>query len=387
MVRFCHDRGNGSFGGSAIAERFAASDADPASARKERGMLPRVSQSTAVGSDFEPRLRRAAEIAATLREAVGRVVVGQSAVVDQVLWGLFAGGHVLLEGAPGLGKTLLVRTLSEALDLKFSRIQFTPDLMPSDVLGTNVLVTGEAGARAFRLHRGPIFGQLVLADEINRATPKTQSALLEAMQEHAVTIAGERHVLEEPFFVLATENPIEMEGTYPLPEAQLDRFLLKVLVPSPTEDELVEVLARTTGGSTGAALRVLSHDDVRMMQMLCRDVVVAEPVMRYAARLVRSSDPASSTSPEIVRRACRYGAGVRGAQSLVLAAKAVALLEGRAHVSFADISRVAAPVLRHRILRSFEGEADGVTTDTIVAALIEQVPTRPTEVEQAVRRG
>ena len=350
-------------------------------------MLDRVTQSATVGSDFEARLARAAEIAGTLREAVGRVVVGQSAVVDQVLWGLFAGGHVLLEGAPGLGKTLLVRTLSEALDLRFSRIQFTPDLMPSDVLGTNVLVTSEAGARAFRLHRGPIFGQLVLADEINRATPKTQSALLEAMQEHAVTIAGERHVLEEPFFVLATENPIEMEGTYPLPEAQLDRFLLKVLVPSPTEDELVEVLARTTGGSTGAALRVLTHADVRMMQALCRDVVVAEPVMRYAARLVRSSDPASASSPEIVRRACRYGAGVRGAQSLVLAAKAVALLEGRAHVSFADISRVAAPVLRHRILRSFEGEADGVTTDSIVAALIEQVPTRPAEVEQAVRRG
>ena len=352
-------------------------------------MLVDVSQPAVSGSDFEGRLQRAKSIATTLRDAVGAVVVGQHAVVDQVLWGLFGGGHVLLEGAPGLGKTLLVRTLAECLDLAFSRIQFTPDLMPSDVLGTNMLVMGEAGAggRAFRLHRGPIFGQLVLADEINRATPKTQSALLEAMQEHAVTIAGERHALEEPFFVLATENPIEMEGTYPLPEAQLDRFLLKIVVPSPTEDELVEVLARTTGAQAGGARRVLTRDDVREMLALCRAIAVAEPVMRYAARLVRATDPASPSGPDIVRRACRYGAGVRGAQSLVLAAKSVALLEGRAHVSFADLQRVAAPVLRHRILRSFEGEADGITTDQIVGALLEHVPTRPPEVEQAVRRG
>jgi MoxR-like ATPase len=347
-----------------------------------------MSQPAVAAGSFEERLARAADTASRLRTAVGRVVVGQAAVVDQVMWGLFAGGHVLLEGAPGLGKTLLVRTLSECLDLRFSRIQFTPDLMPSDVLGTNVLVMGErAEGRSFQLHRGPIFGQMVLADEINRATPKTQSALLEAMAEHAVTIAGTRHALEEPFFVLATENPIEMEGTYPLPEAQLDRFLLKIIVPSPTEDELVEVLARTTALPPGALGSVLTRDEVIESMTLCREVVVAEPVLRYASRLVRATDPTLASPPDIVKRSLRYGAGVRGAQSLVLAAKAVALLEGRAHVSFADIQRVAAPALRHRLIRSFEGEADGITTDHVVAQLVKEVPTRPEQVEQAVRRG
>ncbi|MCU0687317.1 MAG: AAA family ATPase, partial [Polyangiaceae bacterium] len=300
--------------------------------------------------DLEARLTHAAHAAARLRQAIGAVIVGQAAVVDQVLWGLFAGGHVLLEGAPGLGKTLLVKTLSQALALRFSRIQFTPDLMPSDVLGTNMLVANEAGGgHAFRLHRGPIFGQIVLADEINRATPKTQSALLEAMQEHAVTIAGERHLLDEPFFVMATENPIEMEGTYPLPEAQLDRFLLKVLVPSPSEDELVGVLGRTTGRETGGVSPVMGRDEALALRQLCRDVAVAEPVLRYAARLARATDPSDATAPPIVKRALRYGAGVRGAQSLVLASKAVALLEGRAHVSFGDVQRVAPPALRHRL--------------------------------------
>src|ERR1700722_2329015 len=224
-------------------------------------------------SDFEVRLHQARAAVTVLRAAIGRVIIGQGEVVDQVMWGLAAGGHVLLEGAPGLGKTLLVRTLAQCLDLRFSRIQFTPDLMPSDVVGTNVLVMDAAQRAAgsmFQVQRGPIFGQIVLADEINRATPKTQSALLEAMAEHAVTIAGTRHVLEEPFLVLATENPIEMEGTYPLPEAQLDRFLLKIVVPNPTEDELCEVLARTTGRAPEAAPRVIDREGVMALRVMCR---------------------------------------------------------------------------------------------------------------------
>jgi MoxR-like ATPase len=319
-----------------------------------------------------------------LTTAVGRVIVGQNAVVEEVLWGLLGGGHVLLEGAPGLGKTLLVRTLAECLDLGFSRIQFTPDLMPSDVVGTNVLVL-DPGARgqggAFTLQKGPIFGQLVLADEINRATPKTQSALLEAMAEHTVTIAGTRHALEEPFTVLATENPIEMEGTYPLPEAQLDRFLLKVVVPNPTEAELCEVLARTTGRESPRAERVLTRDQVLELRALCRDIRVAEPVLRYAARLVRASDPQDPTTSPVLRKALRFGAGVRGAQSLVLAAKAAALVGGRPNVAFEDVDRVAKPVLRHRLLLSFEGEAEGRSTDAVVDLLLASVQKRPADVE------
>jgi MoxR-like ATPase len=338
-------------------------------------------------NSFEARLGQAKTATERLRAAIGTVIVGQGAVVDQALWGLIAGGHVLLEGAPGLGKTLLVRTLSSCLELRFSRIQFTPDLMPSDVTGTNVLVMDGSGGSTgrFELHRGPIFGQIVLADEINRATPKTQSALLEAMQEHAVTIAGTRHVLEEPFFVLATENPIEMEGTYPLPEAQLDRFLLKVVVPNPTDEEMTSILARTTGHAVQAPAAVLHRDDVLALRALCRDVAVAEPVLRYAARLIASSAPDNPAAPDLVKRAQRYGAGVRGGQSLVLASKALALLEGRAQVAFADIQRVAPPVLRHRMIRSFEGEADGVTTDHVVEELIRSVPTRREAVEQAVQ--
>lgn len=335
---------------------------------------------------FEQRLVQTGQDAARLKAAVSRVVIGQEEVVDQVLQALIAGGHVLLEGNPGLGKTLLVRTLSACLDLSFSRIQFTPDLMPSDITGTNVLVSGSGEpGRRFELHRGPIFGQVVLADEINRATPKTQSALLEAMQEHAVTIAGTRHALPEPFFVLATENPIEMEGTYPLPEAQLDRFLLKVMVRSPSEQGLKEILRQTTGRPLELPDRVLGADAVLAMRALCRDVLVSEPVLDYAARLVSLSSPEHEQALPLVRRAVRYGAGVRGAQSLILAAKARALLEGRAHVAFADVQRAAAPVLRHRILRSFEGEADGVSTDAIVEELVRSVPMRPGTVEDALR--
>ncbi|NUP07236.1 MAG: MoxR family ATPase [Polyangiaceae bacterium] len=326
-------------------------------------------------SELEGQLRQARDTSGRLRAAIGTVLVGQHDVVDQVVWGLLAGGHVLLEGAPGLGKTLLVRTLAQCLELPFSRIQFTPDLMPSDVTGTTVLVTDEHGRRHFTLHKGPIFGQIVLADEINRATPKTQSALLEAMQEHAVTIAGTRHVLEEPFFVLATENPIEMEGTYPLPEAQLDRFLLKIVVPTPSEDEMTRILERTTGHAVATPEAVLSREQLVAMQSTCRDIAVGEPIMRFAVRLVSASDPANASAPALVKKAIRFGAGVRGAQSLVLAAKAVALLDGRANVGFADITRVARPVLRHRLIRSFEGEADGVSTDDVIGALLDAVPT------------
>jgi MoxR-like ATPase len=339
---------------------------------------------------LESRLDAAGAPLQALRRAIGQVVVGQTDVIEQVIFALLAGGHVLLEGAPGLGKTLLVRTLAGCLGLRFSRIQFTPDLMPSDVTGTQVLTLDES-ARAtrgpFSLQKGPIFGQIVLADEINRATPKTQSALLEAMAEHAVTIAGVRHVLEEPFFVLATENPIEMEGTYPLPEAQLDRFLLKVVVPSPSEDELCEVLARTTGRSDAVPSPVLDQAQVLALRALCRDVMVAEPVARFAARLVRASDPTANDAPELVRRSVRFGAGVRGAQALVLAAKAVALTEGRSHVAFEDLVQVAKPALRHRLIRSFEGEADGTPPEAIIDALLAAVPPRPAHVETEARAG
>ncbi|MGZ3456578.1 MAG: AAA family ATPase [Polyangiales bacterium] len=326
----------------------------------------------------------AAEVVKKIRAAIGRVLVGQDEVVEQVMWGMVAGGHVLLEGAPGLGKTLLVRTLAASVDLKFSRIQFTPDLMPSDVTGTHMLVEGDGKGRRFVLQKGPIFTQVLLADEINRATPKTQSALLEAMQEHSVTLAGERHVLEEPFYVLATENPIEMEGTYPLPEAQLDRFLFKVLVPSPTEDELVAVLGRTTGQVTDMPSSVVSRDELLSMRRTCRDVAVAEPVLRYAARLVRACDPAMPEAPSIVKRSIRVGAGVRAAQALILGAKAAAIASARMHAGFEDVQRVAKPALRHRMIRSFEGEADGVTTDAVVESVLATIPSRPADVGREV---
>jgi len=335
-------------------------------------------------SKSEPTIEYFGQQAQALRDAVGQVVVGQEAVVDEVLICLFAGGHALLEGAPGLGKTLLVRTLSRALDLRFSRIQFTPDLMPSDIVGTNMIVEDPNGQKRFELSRGPIFGQLVLADEINRATPKTQSALLEAMGERSVTIAGTRHELEPPFFVLATENPIEMEGTYPLPEAQLDRFLFKVLIPAPDEDTLVRILDRTTGNAEPDVPVVMHGEDVLTLRRLVRDVAVAPPLARYVARLVRASDPETSGCAECAKRWLRYGAGVRGAQSLVLSAKTAALLAGRAHVAFEDLRRVAKPALRHRLIPNFEAEADGITTDTILDALLDEVPEAPPAVAALV---
>ena len=325
-------------------------------------------------SDDDARVRAFHDAVDELRAAIAKVVVGQERVVEDVLVCLFAGGHVLVEGAPGLGKTLLVRTLAEAVALRFSRIQFTPDLMPGDIVGTNVVVEDERGRKRFELAKGPIFGQIVLADEINRATPKTQSALLEAMAERSVTIAGTVHRLEEPFFVLATENPIEMEGTYPLPEAQLDRFLFKVVVPAPDEDTLVAILERTTGTESGVVPQVIDGAALLAQRALVREVYVPEALTRYVARLVRASDPTQPGCAPSARRLLRYGASVRAAQAMVLAAKVRALMVGRAHVSFADLKQVAHPALRHRIIPSFEAEADGVSADAILDALLAEVP-------------
>jgi MoxR-like ATPase len=315
---------------------------------------------------------------AQLRAEVGKVIVGHADTVEGVLVALFAGGNVLLEGVPGLGKTLLVRTLAEALALPFSRIQFTPDLMPADVIGTNIVSEDPAtGRRGFSFQRGPIFAQLVLADEINRATPKTQSALLEAMQERSVTVAGTTHKLEQPFLVLATQNPIEQEGTYPLPEAQLDRFLLKLVVGYSQLDELMTILDRTTGALTAPVNRVVDGARILEMQRLVRDVVVAPHVKQYAAKLVLATHPGGQYAPEITNKYVRCGSSPRGAQALVLGAKVRALVDGRFHVGNADIQRIALAVLRHRLILNFEAEADRVDAEAIVKKILETTPTEP----------
>jgi MoxR-like ATPase len=304
-----------------------------------------------------------------LAAALGQVIAGQTATIDNVLCALLAGGHVLLEGAPGLGKTLLVRTLAHAVDLTFSRIQFTPDLMPADITGTNVVVEDPERGRHFRFQRGPVFAHLVLADEINRTTPKTQSALLEAMQEGGVTVAGQLHPLPDPFMVLATQNPIEMEGTYPLPEAQLDRFLLKVLVPYPDAADLAKVVDRTTGRDHPTAPRVMSASEITKMRMLAREVVVAPVVRDLAVHLVLATHPTNPKAPEEVRRFVRYGASPRGAQSLIACAKVQALRKGRAHADVSDVRALIPAALRHRLILNFEGEAEGLTTDRILEAV------------------
>jgi len=319
-----------------------------------------------------------AELAAAIEREVGTFIVGQGQLVRQTLISLLAGSHALLEGVPGLGKTMLVRTMAEALDLGFSRIQFTPDLMPADIIGTNIIVE-EGGERRFRFQQGPIFSNLVLADEINRATPKTQSALLEAMQEHRVTVARQQYTLAEPFFVLATQNPLEMEGTYPLPEAQLDRFFFKIDVPFPSEEDLVRIMERTTGGERQPVSKAATGAQVLAMQRLARDVPIASHVMAYAIRLLRKTHPETDEVPQIVRSYVRYGASPRGAQAMVLGAKIHALLDGRFNVAYADIQAVAAPALRHRIILNFEGEAEGISTDSVVRAIIGETPTEPAE--------
>ncbi len=309
------------------------------------------------------------ERAARIETEVGKVIVGQTDVVRHVLVSILAGGHVLLEGVPGLGKTMLIRTLAQALDLKFSRIQFTPDLMPADILGTEIL-SDQDGRRDFRFRPGPIFANLVLADEINRATPKTQSALLEAMQESSVSVAEQTHQLEEPFFVLATQNPLEMEGTYPLPEAQLDRFFFKVNVSLPGVHEMVEIFDRTTGKETPAATPVASGADIVQMRELAREVPIASHVREYIAMLVLATHPENPQATPLVKKYVRYGASPRGGQALVLGAKVTALLAGRYNVAFEDILQIAPAALRHRLILNFDGLAEGIRPEDVIGELV-----------------
>jgi MoxR-like ATPase len=310
----------------------------------------------------------------SLASEIGKTIVGNEKVVHGTLIAILAGGHVLLEGVPGLGKTLLVRTLSEVLDLSFNRVQFTPDLMPADILGTNIVVETAGGGRQFQFQRGPIFAHLILADEINRATPKTQSAMLEAMQEKSVTAGGEIRRLEEPFFVLATQNPIDQEGTYPLPEAQLDRFFFKIIVEYPSGPELIEVLNRTTEGARPELRKVVSRESLLDLQRLVREVPVATHVKEYAARLILATHPKTETAVPITNQYLRFGSSPRGAQCLLLAGKVRALTMGRFNVSFEDITTVAPAVLRHRLILNFEAEAEGITTDHIIKQILSEVP-------------
>ncbi len=325
--------------------------------------------------NVEERTQQFRERFTNLRKEIGKVIVGNQDIIDGALICLFAGGHALLEGVPGLGKTLLVRTMSQALDLNFSRIQFTPDLMPADIIGTNVIDQTDNGRREFRFEQGPIFSNVVLADEINRATPKTQSALLEAMQEHHVTSGGTTYVLQEPFVVLATQNPLEMEGTYPLPEAQVDRFLLKLIVESPTREELTEVLKRTTDREEPSPEVIMNSSEVKEMRVLCREVPIATHVRDYAVRCVLATHPGAEYAIEATNQYVRYGASPRGAQSLILAGKIKALLDDRYNVSFDDIRSILKSALRHRIILNFEGEAEGQTTDRILDEILANVPT------------
>jgi MoxR-like ATPase len=308
-----------------------------------------------------------------LEREVHKVIVGHDEIVDQVLVALFSGGHVLLEGVPGLGKTLLVRTLAGCLDLSFSRIQFTPDLMPADIIGTNIIVEDAEGRRHFRFERGPVFAHILLADEVNRATPKTQSALLEAMQETSVTVAGTSHRLPAPFFVLATQNPIEMEGTYPLPEAQLDRFMFKLRVRYPALEQLNEIIDRTTASREQTVQQVMTGAEALAARDLVREVPIAAHVRGFVSTLVMATHPEWEDAPDMTRRYVRYGASPRAAQGLVLGAKVLALRSGRFAVSVDDVKAIALPVLRHRIILNFEGEAEGIDADRLLSEVMETV--------------
>ena len=307
-----------------------------------------------------------------LRRELARVIVGQQDLLDEVLLALVAGGHVLLEGVPGLGKTVLVKTLADCTGLTFGRVQFTPDLMPADITGSIILEEQEHG-REFRFRKGPVFHSLLLADEINRATPKTQSALLEAMQEFQVTVGGEAHPLPRPFFVLATQNPIEMEGTYPLPEAQTDRFMMKLSIERPEPSELSEILKRTTGLSAPTVEKVMTCEEILAIQAEAKRVLAADPLLDYVARLVCASHPESEDCPESVRPFIRYGSSPRGAQALLRLGKARALTKGREHLALEDVQALAKPVFRHRIHLSFEGETEGITVDSIVESILQEV--------------
>jgi MoxR-like ATPase len=315
----------------------------------------------------------------SVKSEIGKVIVGHDEIVDGVLTCLFVGGHALLEGVPGLGKTLLVRTLSQVLHLKFARIQFTPDLMPSDIIGTNVVMESPTGGRTFQFQHGPIFAQIVLADEINRATPKTQSALLEAMQEHSVTVGGTIHRLQEPFFVMATQNPIEQEGTYPLPEAQLDRFFFKLVVKPPTRKEIATILDRTTKKEHVDIQRVMDGVELLQWQSLVKEVLIAPPVQDYAIRLILATHPQGEYAAAGSNQYLRFGSSPRGAQALVLASKVRALLAGRYNVSFEDIRQAFFPALRHRVLLNFEAQAERIEADQVLKMILDHVPEKAAE--------
>jgi MoxR-like ATPase len=336
-----------------------------------------------LSESIEKRAAQFADRYKTVYKQLGRVIVGHNDIVHGVLTCLFVGGHCLLEGVPGLGKTLLVRTLAQTLDLDFSRIQFTPDLMPADILGTNMIVEDEKGHREFQFQKGPIFTQICLADEINRATPKTQSALLEAMQERSISIAGEVYQLKPPFFVMATQNPIEQEGTYPLPEAQLDRFFFKLVVGYSGRDELNTIIERTTKGVNIQPDKVMDGEEIVQWQQLVREVILAPHVQDYIARLTLATHPEGQFAVPITNQYLRWGSSPRGAQTMTLAAKVRALLSGRYNVSFEDIRRVFLPAMRHRVILNFEAEAEGVDPDKILLEILQNVPEKAEDTKVA----